>query len=113
MSQPVTSIRNLGAAMAEAFAKVGITTADELRDLGTDAAYARLLAAGARPHFIAYYAIEMGLKGRPWNDCTGDEKTALRQRFDALKANRKSTAPEGIEKILDELGVRPATPRAS
>ena len=26
----------------------------------------------------------MGLQGRPWNDCKGDEKKALRKRFDTL-----------------------------
>jgi DNA transformation protein len=28
----------------------------------------------------------MGLQGRPWNDCQGDEKKALRVTFDAIKA---------------------------
>jgi hypothetical protein len=60
--------------------------------LGPDAAYARLLAAGTRPHFIGYYVLVMALQGRPWNDCKGPEKQALRRRFDALKA---SAAPSG------------------
>ena len=86
MSEPVTAIRNLGPAMARSFATVGITDAETLRALGADAAYARLLAAGDRPHFIAYYAIVLGLQGRPWTDCTAAEKIDLRRRFDAIKA---------------------------
>ncbi|MEM8631959.1 MAG: TfoX/Sxy family protein [Pseudomonadota bacterium] len=106
MGTPISSIRNLGPAMEAAFEKVGIRSAEELRELGTDAAYARLLASGTRPHFIGYYVIEMGLQGRPWNDCRGTEKEALRARFDALKAAHVVERPPDIEAILDEIGVR-------
>lgn len=84
LSSPVSSIPNLGPASETAFARAGITTAEEIRALGPDAAYRRLLEAGTRPHFIGYYVLVMGLQGRPWNDCKGDEKKALRKRFDAL-----------------------------
>jgi hypothetical protein len=105
---PISSIRNLGPAMEEAFAKVGITSAEALRDLGTDAAYEKLLGAGHRPHFIGYYVIEMGLQGRPWNDCKGDEKKALRERFDAIVARAKGardTDLESFEAMMDAIGV--------
>ncbi|MBL9059677.1 MAG: TfoX/Sxy family DNA transformation protein [Mangrovicoccus sp.] len=92
MPEPVTAIRNLGPAMARSLAAAGIDDAETLRALGADAAYARLLAAGDRPHFIAYYAIVMGLQGRPWADCTASEKLGLRRRFDAIKAGL-SAAP--------------------
>ena len=52
MADPVSSIKNLGPASDAAFARAGIYTAEEIRELGADAAYARLLAAGSRPHFI-------------------------------------------------------------
>lgn len=109
--EPVTAIRNVGPAMEAAFARAGITTADQVRALGADAAYAALIAAGERPHFISYYVLVMGLMGRPWNDCAGAEKEALRVRFDALKAQaagRHDTAPPGIESILNEIGVIPS-----
>lgn len=103
----ISTIRNLGPAAEAAFIRVGIRTAEELRALGADAAYAALLEAGERPHFISYYVLVMGLQGRPWNDCTGDEKTALRARFDALKAaHSRSGGLDPIEAILDEIGVR-------
>ncbi len=110
MSDPVSTIRNLGPASDEAFARAGIDTADDLRALGADAAYARLLQAGSRPHFIGYYALVMGLMGRPWNDCQGDEKTALRARFDALCAEARPDPGSGIEAVLNEIGVVPAKP---
>jgi DNA transformation protein len=99
----VSTIPNLGPASEAAFAKVGINTAEELRDLGADAAYLRLLQSGIAPHFIGYYALVMGLQGRPWNDCKGEEKKALRQRFDALK--EKLAPANAIESALNELGV--------
>jgi len=106
---PVTSIRNLGPATAAAFARAGITTAAQLREMGADAAYAALLGAGERPHFIGYYVLVMGLQGRPWNDCAPDEKAALRRRFDALKAAHAANGGlDGLEAILDEIGVVPA-----
>ncbi|HGG06176.1 MAG TPA: competence protein TfoX [Aliiroseovarius sp.] len=111
MSDPVSSIRNLGPASDAAFARVGIHTADDLRDLGADAAYARLLAGGSKPHFIGYYALVMGLQGRPWNDCRGAEKDALRARFDQIKASalpdtgNAGPTDAGFERILDRIGI--------
>ena len=72
----------------------------------TDAAYAQLLQSGHRPHFIGYYVIEMGLQGRPWNDCKGTEKTALRARFDALVAQHHDSDRSELERMLDVIGVR-------
>lgn len=103
----ISSLRNLGPATEAAFRKVGIRTAEELREIGADAAYARLLEAGERPHFIAYYVLHMALQGRPWTDCQGAEKAALRERFDALKAAHFDAGLSRIEAELDALGVGP------
>ncbi|WP_271946672.1 TfoX/Sxy family protein [Ruegeria faecimaris] len=106
MSDPISTIRNLGPAYEQACARAGIHSAQQLREIGPDAAYAKLLQAGSRPHFIGYYVLVMGLQGRPWNDCKGEEKKALRQRFDAIKASN-STAPETkMIADLDAIGVR-------
>ncbi len=109
MTDPVSSIRNLGPASDISFARAGIRSADELREMGADVAYRRLLAAGSRPHFIGYYAMVMGLQGRPWNDCKGKEKDELRARFDAIKAEASAnTSPKDkMEAILDEIGIVP------
>jgi len=102
---PVSSVRNLGPAMEISFARVGVHTAGDLRALGTDAAYEKLLQSGSRPHFIVYYVIEMGLQGRPWNDCKGKEKVALRKRFDALVARSFDKGRSDFEAALDRIGV--------
>ena len=108
MPTPITSIRNLGPATAESFAKAGITSAEELYALGAHEAYRRWLEADLPPHFIGYYALVMGLQGRPWNDCQGDEKKALRARFDAIKASMAGTKEKGrseLEAALQFFGV--------
>ena len=83
-----------------------------------DHAGAPMLAAGTQPHFIGYYVLVMGLQGRPWNDCQGAEKKALRAKFDALKAEAgpalaKTKGRSDLEAALDFLGVveRPKPPR--
>lgn len=103
MPDPVSSILNLGPATEAAFACAGIHSADEIRDMGADAAYLRLIEAGTQPHFIGYYVLVMGLQGRPWNDCQGEEKRALRVRFDALKARARADlgADLGADRALD------------
>lgn len=105
MSDPVSSIRNLGPASEAEFSRAGIHSAQQLRSIGADAAYARLIRSGTRPHFIGYYALVMGLQGRPWNDCKGDEKTKLRERFDQLKAENTSESAGIPEDALRRIGL--------
>lgn len=107
----ISTIRNLGPATEAAFLRAGIGSAEELRALGADAAYARLLAAGERPHFIGYYVLVMALQGRPWNDCKGAEKDALRARFDALKAGGHDKGLSELEAALNIIGVVARQPR--
>ena len=105
MSDPVSTIRNLGPASDAVYSRAGIHTATDLRNLGADTAYAKLLKSGAKPHFIGYYAMVMGLQGRPWNDCQGDEKKALRKRFDAIKSGGHDKGRSDLEAALDKIGV--------
>lgn len=106
MTEPVTTLRNIGPAMAGAFAGAGLYTADEIRGLGADAAYSRLVASGTRPHFIAFYALVLGLQGRPWTDISPEEKLSLRARFDSIVAASPLTLEDPIERALDEIGMR-------
>ena len=106
MPTPISSIRNLGPAYEESCAQAGIPDAETLRDLGADAAYAKLLQHGTRPHFIGYYVLVMALQGRPWNDCKGEEKKALRARFDALKSGHFDKGHSEFERMMDLIGIR-------
>ena len=104
----VSSIPNLGPATEAHFAKAGITTAEQIREIGADEAYRRWLIAGLPPHFIGYYALVMGLQSRPWNDCKGAEKIALRKKFNEIKRSIKGTPEKGrsdLEAALNLIGV--------
>ncbi|MFZ1469074.1 MAG: TfoX/Sxy family protein [Paracoccaceae bacterium] len=108
MTDPISSLPNLGPASEAAFAKAGVHTATQLRALGADEGYRRLLVSGSQPHFIGYYVLVMSLQGRPWNDCKGEEKAALRLRFDALKASHAGSKEKGrsdLEAALSFFGV--------
>lgn len=107
MESDLTGIPNIGPATARSLIAAGVPDAAALRGMGADAAYRALLIAGERPHFIGYYVMHMALQGRPWNDCKGAEKEALRTRFDALVAQVRGVPLAGIEAALDEIGLRP------
>lgn len=96
MPRPLTDISGIGPATAEGFLRAGIPDADTLIALGADAAYGAWIAAGNPPHFIGFYSLVMALQGRPWNDCRGAEKIALRQRFDTLKAQTVRTDRKSV-----------------
>ena len=99
MTDPITTIAGIGPATAEGFARAGIRDAQTLRAMGAHEGYRAWLRAGNPAHFIGYYALVMTLQGRPWNDCRGAEKAALRAAFDALKsevtAEAAGCAPQG------------------
>jgi len=91
--------------METACARAGIDSAEVLRALGADETYSRLLKSGTRPHFIGYYVLVMALQNRPWNDCKGREKEALRKRFDKIKAESFDKGLSDLETALDAIGV--------
>jgi DNA transformation protein and related proteins len=107
MSRPVSSLPNLGPRSDEAFGRAGLSSADEIVELGADAVYARLLAAGTRAHFMGYIALALAVQGRPWKSFDPCEKPALRIRFEAIKAAAaaQSESRRRLEAVLDRIGV--------
>ena len=100
------SISGIGPATETDMIRAGIPDAETLRDLGAHDAYARMIGTGTRPHFIGYYALHMALQGRPWNDCKGAEKDALRARFDALLASNTPDRPSNdLARFLSDMGL--------
>ena len=101
----ISSIRNLGAETEKALNDAGIMTAEALHEIGAHEAYRKLLENGGRPHFIGYYVLHMALQGRPWNDCKGDEKAALRVQFDDLRTQSFDVQQSELEAFLNKIGV--------
>lgn len=108
MNSDLTDVPNVGPATAKALISAGVPDQAALREMGADKAYRLLLLNGEKPHFIGYYVLHMGLQGRPWNDCRGAEKDALRVRFDALVSDIRKAPLSGIEAALDAIGLRPS-----
>lgn len=105
MTSDLTDVPNIGPATAKALIAAGVADQAALRAMGADGAYRALLLNGERPHFIGYYVLHMGLQGRPWNDCRGEEKARLRARFDALVTETRTAPLSGIEAELNEIGL--------
>ncbi len=105
MPTPISAIPNLGPATEAAFAGGHPPRPRSCATLARMTPISRCCATGTRPHFIGYYVLVMGLQGRPWNDCQGEEKAALRVRFDALKAQAQTKGRSELEAALDSLGV--------
>lgn len=107
----LTALRSVGPATAAALMRGGVRDADHLRTLGAHEGYRRVMIGGERAHFIGYYVLHMALQGRPWNDCLGDEKAALRAQFDALKAEMQQGRGDdatALEGIFNQIGlIRP------
>lgn len=106
MDSDLVTIKHIGPSTARALIAAGVPDAATLRRLGAHEAYRALLLAGEKPHFVWYYVMHMALQGRPWNDCRGSEKEALRLRFDALVAETRQPSLSGLEAALDEIGLR-------
>lgn len=107
MPRPVSAIRNLGPASVKMFANAGMDSAEAVEEMGADAAYRQLLIHGTRPHFIGFYALVMGLQDRLWSDLQGEEKKAMRLRFDELVASvsKADKGISGLEAELNQFGV--------
>jgi hypothetical protein len=105
MGDPVSSIPNLGPAAVASYGKAGIHDAETLRALGADEAYKRMLLAGSRPHFIGFYALVLGLQGRPWGDLGGAEKRELKKRFTAVKRAAKVKSAKTLRKTTEKRAI--------
>ena len=104
-NEPVSSIPNLGPAAVVSYGRAGIHDAGALRALGADDAYKRVLLAGARPHFMAYCALALGLQGRPWTDARAPEKKELKKRFTAIKRAAKVKSTRALAREAEKKAV--------
>lgn len=75
---PVERLMNLGPSTSARLRKVGIESAEDLREIGSVAAYVRLrFAFGRAISRNALHAMEAALQGIPWQDLPPGEKARL------------------------------------
>lgn len=77
MSDELATLPNLGPKSAQMLASVGITTVDQLRALGSVAAYVKAKQAGQRVSLNLLWALEGALTGEHWRDVAREQRTGL------------------------------------
>ena len=85
-SRPVSTLRNLGPKSAMMLVQAGISTLDELRELGAVKAYVRVKSL--RPKSVSLnllWALAAGLKDRDWREFEAAEKESLRAEVRSLR----------------------------
>lgn len=83
----IDSLPNLGPKTVEHFAAVGITTAEQIQELGTEAAFEVIYNrfAGEFPFSSVYlYALEGAIHNCDWRDLPEKRKTELKDFFHSL-----------------------------
>lgn len=77
MPDALATLPNLGPKSAQMLASVGITTVDQLRALGSVAAYVKAKRAGQRVSLNLLWALEGALTGVHWRDVAREQRTGL------------------------------------
>jgi DNA transformation protein len=76
-STRLRDLRNLGPVSEAALTAAGVTTPQQLDELGPAAAYRLLLEHGHRPHTTMLWALAGALLDLDWRDLPADLKTQL------------------------------------
>lgn len=71
--QVIGHLPNLNPISQYLLAKAGITSQEQLRQLGSVRAYARVQKAGTEPSLNLLWALEGALSGRPWQEVVSRE----------------------------------------
>lgn len=82
MAAPDT-LRNLGPKSRAMLAGAGVASVEELRRLGSVAAFARVRRSGAHASLNLLWALEGALSGLPWQVVAREHRTSLLLALDA------------------------------
>lgn len=74
---PLSAALNLGPKSEAMLVAAGITSVEQLKALGSVAAYARVKATGANASLNLLWALEGALTGLPWQQVARDHRTSL------------------------------------
>lgn len=84
MADGLEQLLNLGPQSARWLRETGITTREQVAELGPVAIYAMLRAEGYNVSLNLVYALEGALRGVPWNRLPDDVRDDLKARVRAL-----------------------------
>ena len=81
----LTSLRNIGKELDKKLKAVGITTAEELREIGSEEAFVRVKLRDPQVCLVHLYAIEGAISDQEYNQLPEDVKLRLKEISDRLK----------------------------
>jgi len=82
----LTSLPNIGQTLADKLERVGISTAGELKDIGSEQAIIKIATiehSGACLNML--YALEGAIQGIRWHGLSADRKLELKEFYHLLK----------------------------
>lgn len=86
----LASLPNLGPKSQQVMAKAGISSVEQLRQIGSVAAYVRAKRTGANVSLNLLWALEGALSGLHWQEVARDHRTSL---LLALEDQERRTPP--------------------
>ena len=73
----ISDLKSLGPKSQEILARAGITTVEQLRQIGAVPAYAMAKCANGNVSLNLLWALESALTGEPWQDVARNHRTSL------------------------------------
>jgi DNA transformation protein len=73
----ISDLQGLGPRSAAMLEQAGVGSVEQLRSLGSIAAYVRVKRSGARPSLNLLWALESALTGQPWQEVARQHRTSL------------------------------------
>ena len=80
----LTSLPNIGKTSVARLALIGVTTAEQLRELGAKEAFARLRLVEGDTCLSTLYGLAGAVKGVRWHTLSEQERAELKQYFDTF-----------------------------
>lgn len=92
MAGRLEDVVNIGPALAHDLRAIGVTSEDDLRAVGAQAAWLRLYEAGSRDCLSSFLALEGAVRGVRWMQIAPDERDACCAAMRAATAGRQPAA---------------------
>lgn len=94
----IADLPNLGPKSQEVMARIGITSVEQLRKLGSVAAYVKAKRSGAKVSLNLLWALEGALTGLGWQEVARAHRTSLLLAMEEHEQRANSSAAGSILK---------------
>jgi DNA transformation protein and related proteins len=91
MGRPIAQVRNIGLKLAKMLKDIGVSSEEDLAEMGPVAAYVRLrFAFDKEVGLNALWAMEAGLSGLDWRQLPDDRKAELKAEIAGVREGLKA-----------------------